>query len=193
MADERLIPAGIRDASNLALNELADRMGTVDLTPILIYDVDDVAESALPHLIEQFHIAGLEGARLAENATNKRELIKRSIALHRLKGTPAGIKQALSTIGLGDATIIERSGDLHYGGTGSFDGVYHYASTTGWAEYVLTVGRPITNDQAALTWDLCREFAPARCLLTAINYTQAALRYNGEKIYNGSYNHGVIA
>lgn len=192
MADNRLIPAGIRDVSTVAMYDLIDRMGTVDLTPLLVYIIDNVTETALPHLIQQFHVAGLEGARLAENATNKRALLKRAIALHRLKGTPAGIKQALAEIGFGDTVIIERSGDIHYDGVTSFDGLYHYASVGGWAEYKITIGRPVTEDQAGLIQAMCKEFAPARCHLYEIDYTEAALRYNGEHLYNGTYNHGTV-
>jgi len=192
MVDNRLIPAGIRDESTIALNSLIDRMGSVDLTPLLVYIIDNVTETALPHLIQQFHVAGLEGGRLAENATIKRALLKKAIALHRLKGTPAGIKQALAEMGFGDAVILERSADIHYDGAVSYDGVRHYASDEGWAEYILTIGRPVTNDQAELIQSLCKEFAPARCHLASINYTQAALRYNGEHLYNGGYNHGTI-
>lgn len=229
MADERLIPAGIRDANTLALNDLIDRMGTVDLTPLLVYIIDDVTASALPHLLEQFHVAGLEGGRLAENDTNRRALLKRAIALHRLKGTPAGLKMALASLGFGaeddaDGTvvvgdhyvfteyngepyyvitssedrpyldkiqIIERSGDIRYDGAVSYDGLRHYGGTGGWAEYILTVGRPVTNDQVALIREMCKEYAPARCHLAAINYTRASLRYNGGQCFDGTYNYGT--
>lgn len=220
MADERLIPAGIRDKSNLALNKLIDQATTIDLTPLLVYIIDNVDASALPHLIEQFHVAGNEGGRLAENETLKRALLKRAIDIHRMKGTPAGVRQALTEIGFGgketlyltdqldqdiydrygrlifsweeeNLTIIERSGDIHYDGSVIYDGLYNYASIGGWAEYTIVLLRPITNDQAALIQTLCKEFAPARCHLRAINWTQAVLRYNAESNYDGIYNHGT--
>lgn len=193
MADARLIPPGIRDASTLALNELIDRMGTVDLTPLLVYIIDDVTASALPHMLEQFHVAGLEGGRLAENDTNRRALLKRAIALHRLKGTPAGLKQAIAESGFGDVTIIERTGEVYYSGVANYDGIYTHGTEGGaWAEYVLIMQRAVTNDQSVLIQALCDEFAPARCRLREINYTAVAVRYNGEHAYNGNYNHGTI-
>lgn len=193
MADERLIPPGIRDASTLALNSLIDRMGTVDLTPMLVYLVDNVVASALPHLLEQFHVAGTEGGTLAENATNRRSLIKRAIALHRIKGTPAGLKQAISDAGFGAVEIIERPGELKYNGAARYDGLHTYGPDADeWAEYHLTMSRPVTHDQAELIRALCYEFAPARCLLKNIVYTEAALRYNGAARYDGSYNYGTI-
>jgi P2-related tail formation protein len=191
MADQMLIPSGIRDENSIAMNEIIDRMGSVDLTPLLVYIIDNVTETALPHLIEQFHVAGNEGGILAENDTNKRTLLKRAIALHRLKGTPAGVKQAIAAIGFGDATIIERSADWRLDGAVSLDGTHHLSSAEGWAEYIMTIARPVTNDQAQMIRNLCAEFAPARCVLTAINFTRASFRLNGKVSLNGTYNLGI--
>ncbi|NTU68918.1 MAG: phage tail protein [Chlorobiaceae bacterium] len=193
MADERLIPAGIRDANTLALNELIDRMGTVDLTPLLVYIINDVTEAALPLLLEQFHVAGNEGGRLAENATNRRYLLRIAIELHRMKGTPAGLKYVIAAAGFGNVTIIERAGEVSYGGVASYDGLYSYGPDNGmWAEYVLIMDRAITNEQAELIAALCKEYAPARCRLRQINYTAVSLRYNGGANFDGNYNFGAI-
>lgn len=106
MADERLIPAGIRDDSNLAFNELIDRMGTVDLTPLLIYLVDEVEAAALPHLAEQFDVTGYKGWIQATSEGERRALIKSAIAKHYYKGTPYAIKKVLSDISI-DASVVE--------------------------------------------------------------------------------------
>ena len=106
MADNRLIPAGIRDASTLALNDLIDRMGTVDLTPLLVYLIDNVAASALPHLAEQFNVTGYEGWLQTTNTAERRALIKSAIAKHYYKGTPYAIRQALEDISI-TSTILE--------------------------------------------------------------------------------------
>lgn len=99
MADCRLIPAGIRDDSTLALNDLIDRMGTVDLTPLLVYMVDNVTASALPHLAEQFHVTGYEGWLQTTNEQERRALIKSAISKHYYKGTPYAIRQVLEDMG----------------------------------------------------------------------------------------------
>lgn len=193
MADRRLIPESIRDASTLAMNELIDRLGSLDIAPLLIYMVDYVEATALPLLIEQFHVAGNEGANLAENDTNRRSLVKRAIAIHRLKGTPASLKQAIHDAGFGDTEIVERPGELRYDGRAKYDGLHTYGPDPGeWAEYHLIMSRPVTHDQALLIRALCDEFAPARCHLKSIVYTEAALRYNGQARYDGSYNYGTI-
>lgn len=106
MADNRLIPAGIRDASTLALNDLIDRMGTVDLTPLLVYLIDNVSSSALPHLAEQFNVTGYEGWLQTTNTAERRALIKTAIAKHYYKGTPYSIRQAIEDMGY-SAAIIE--------------------------------------------------------------------------------------
>lgn len=193
MADRRLIPQSICDDSTLAMNELIDRIGSLDIRPLLIYIIDTVEPTALPHLIEQFCVSGNEGGNLAENVTNRRSLVKRAIALHRLKGTPASLKQAIHDAGFGDVSIIERPGELKYNGVARYNGLYTYGPDPGeWAEYHLIMTRPVTHDQAVLIRALCDEFAPARCHLKSIVYTEAALRYNGIAKYDGSYNYGTI-
>ncbi|WP_298438095.1 phage tail protein I [Geobacter sp.] len=120
MADRRLIPESIRDASTLALNEIIDRMGTVDITPLLVYLVDNVAASALPHLAEQFHITGYEGWRLATTDAERRSVIGKAIDKHRFKGTRYAIQTALNSLGI-TCTIQEW---FDYGGP-----PYHFKVT----------------------------------------------------------------
>ena len=98
MADNKLIP--IKDESSLAFNELFDRLGTLDLTSIIVYIINNVEASALPHLAEQFHVTGNEGWLLAGNKLEQRELIKESIKIHRIKGTKAAVKNVLKALNL---------------------------------------------------------------------------------------------
>jgi len=190
-ADKRLIPDSIRDTSTLAFNELIDRMGTLDLAPLLVYLIDDVTESALLHLVEQFHVVGIEGGALAENATNRRTLIKNAIPIHRLKGTPAGVKGAIRAAGFGEVIIKERTGDLYRDGTYNHDGLMTHGSAGGqWRNYNVIMQRLITNDQAVLIRAVCDEFAPVRCNLLHLIYTDVPLRHNGIGFHNGSYNRG---
>lgn len=100
MADERLIPESIRDENTRALAGLIERLGTLDVTPILIYLVDRVNPGALQHLGEQFHVTGFEGLRLAENDEERRSVIKGAIERHRYKGTRYAIDLALGALGI---------------------------------------------------------------------------------------------
>lgn len=117
MADNsinQLIP--IKDESSLAFNELFDRLGTLDLTPLLVYLIDNVEATALPHLAEQFHITGNEGWLLTGSNPEQRQLIKESIKIHKIKGTKAAIKNVLKVLNL-EGTIqewFEYNGDPYH-------------------------------------------------------------------------------
>lgn len=112
MADERLIPEGIRDTSTIAFNELFDRMGTIDLTPLLVYLTDNVASSALIHLADQFHVMGNEGWNISTTDFEKRKIVKEAINNHKYKGTKSGVKRALESLGF----IVELTEWFEYGG-----------------------------------------------------------------------------
>lgn len=99
MADERLIPSGILDESTIAFNEIIDRTGTIDITPLLIYLIDNVNSSALIHLADQFHVMGFEGWNLVSTDYEKRSLIKESIKNHKYKGTKYSVKRSLESLG----------------------------------------------------------------------------------------------
>lgn len=75
------------------------RFDDLQLDALLIYLIDTVDESALVHLANQFDVMGFKGYGLAQTVTDKREVIKRAIELHRYKGTIYAIKQALNSIG----------------------------------------------------------------------------------------------
>jgi len=95
---DSLIP--INDESSIAFNELFNRLGTLDLTPILIYLVDNVEPTALPHLAEQFHILGNEGWLFAGTEQEKRALIKNAVQIHKYKGTKFALEKVLESLNL---------------------------------------------------------------------------------------------
>lgn len=100
MADKRLIPDGIRDENTEALNELIGRIDNLDLSPLNIYDIDNVEPSALLHLATQFHVMGLEGWSLAETEQEKRGIIKNALLLHKRKGTPWSIRNVFEILNI---------------------------------------------------------------------------------------------
>jgi len=53
---ELAIPPSISDARSAALLTLVDRLGLIDLVPLLVYRIDSVPASALPFLAWQFDI-----------------------------------------------------------------------------------------------------------------------------------------
>jgi len=100
MADKRLLPPGLSDDRSMAVLEMAERIGTIDLTSIKMFDINNVPSSVLPHLIEEMHVTGYEGGRLVASDEERRNLILGAIAVHRKKGTPYAVVRALESLGL---------------------------------------------------------------------------------------------
>jgi phage tail P2-like protein len=100
MADYSIIPDGIRDQNVEALYDLIDGLGSLDLSPVIIYLIDRVSSEALPHLAEQFHVAGYEGWIQATTDLERRALIRTAIEKHRFKGTPGSIRIALAALSM---------------------------------------------------------------------------------------------
>lgn len=107
MADPLLAPPLARDERMRALAAVVARLSEIDLSPLLVYLVDQVSGSALLHLAEQFHVLGHEGWNAATDDMTRRRLIKRAIELHRHKGTPWAVRWALESIGI-DADLIDQ-------------------------------------------------------------------------------------
>lgn len=83
------------------------RFTELELDKMLVYLIDTVDAQALPYLAEQFDVLGYKGMRLAKTEADQREIIKRSIELHRFKGTLWAVEEALKAIGYGDVVIEE--------------------------------------------------------------------------------------
>lgn len=101
MDDKNVIASAISDNELArAFSEMvADRWDNWDLSEFLPYLVDTVAPSALPYLADQFDIDGLQGFGMAETEQQQRDIIKKSIALHKFIGTPWAIREACRTVG----------------------------------------------------------------------------------------------
>ena len=90
----------INDNSSKTFDDLFSRFNSLDTDRLLVYLVDSVDSSALPHLAEQFHIMGNEGWLFAKTEQEKRELIKNAIELHRYKGTKYSLEKVLEILNL---------------------------------------------------------------------------------------------
>lgn len=102
-----LLPPPLRrDLNCRALETVAARLSTLDLTPLVLYDVDSVPASLLPYLAEQFNVLGDAGWDIADTDDERRALIKEAIALHKIKGTPYAVRRALDILGV-VGTIVE--------------------------------------------------------------------------------------
>lgn len=97
--NELTLPSSLQtDPNYLALNRLLDQWQAIDLTKLLIYWLDSVDVSALPHLAKQFHVLGLEGWDYTATEAEKRDLLQRAVELHRYKGTLWGVRQGIRQI-----------------------------------------------------------------------------------------------
>ncbi|WP_286978941.1 phage tail protein I [Aminobacterium sp. UBA5514] len=91
-----LIPGSIAEdpqveAAVLALDgQLAD-INSHLIQTIILPRIDELSEAILDLLLWEFHITLDEGAGLAVSVEEKRDLVKRAVEIHRLKGTKAAL------------------------------------------------------------------------------------------------------
>jgi len=174
----------------------------IPLQVLLVYLVDNVPAAALPLLAAQFDVLGYKGWRLAQTEQAQRDLIKRAIELHRFKGTPWAVEEALKSIGFTDIELIEHVPFMH------------------WATFRVR----ITNENIMLTEEsitdiiaMINEYKNARSHLVDVQMIlqfediinleedsadvnieiliedditfNGALRYDGTGMYDGTYDH----
>ena len=105
---DMMLPDVITKSKRLsALVALADRMAALPIDKDLVYLIDKVDQRLLPDLAWQFHLTFFEGWGAAASEDERRRLIRQSIAIHRKKGTPWSIQQALRVLGI-EVRIIDR-------------------------------------------------------------------------------------
>jgi len=94
VADARLVPPGINDATSQAIAGLTDRFDALDLDGLLSTPVDTRLDAVLEHLAWAYHVDGWE---YVETRAQKIDLIKRFYEFHRYKGTVYGLRLYLNT------------------------------------------------------------------------------------------------
>lgn len=93
--------APINDINLKIFDEICEeRFGKLNLDTLLVSIIDNVPADALPHLAEQYHITGNEGWLQALSETEKRNLIKSSIKMHRYKGTKYALEEIFKTLNI---------------------------------------------------------------------------------------------
>ncbi|MCD7779312.1 MAG: phage tail protein I [Candidatus Gastranaerophilales bacterium] len=100
MNDSRCL-APINDINLTVFDKICEeRLKNIDLDCILVSIIDNVPSDALPHLAEQYHITGNEGWLQALSETEKRNLIKSAIKMHRYKGTKYALEEIFNTLNI---------------------------------------------------------------------------------------------
>lgn len=145
--------------------------------------------SALPHLAWSRSVDVLDPA--ASEAT-KRRVIAAAPAVHRIKGTPVSVENALASMGIA-ARVEERVGARRYDGKTAYDGIAIHGPVDGWALYRVILGTPLRNDQVLSVRRLLETTAPKHCELLSLDYTEVANLYDGRSRYDGAYNHGSVS
>lgn len=218
-----ILASGIAQAEHLkAFDEMVEaRFSTIDVEAVLIYMIDTVNVNALPILAEQFDVLGYKGYGLAQTELEKREVIKKAIELHRYKGTPWSIKEALKAIGYYGASIEEGATPvINYDGDHNHNGSQLYGPGH-WADFSVTIDIGSTQGIDATTAfgavALINEYKNVRSRLRYVSY-KATLKeyvvdlteelvinveqamsddvgyyYNNHYIYNGNITHGNIS
>lgn len=154
-----------------------------------LWNADDCPAETLPWLAWALSVDDWEADW---PIAKKRAAVAESIEIHEHKGTPSAIKRALGVRGHGDADLIERSDSIRYDGQATYNGNNTYGGAEKWATFSVVLKRPVTLDQAESITRMFDSVKRNCCHLVRLDYVQAALRYNGEKHYDGQYTYGTV-
>ena len=119
---------------------------------------------------------------------HKREMIKQSPELHRLKGTPAGLVEALNILGYPNSYLAEYVAWRH-DGTYKRDGRIKYGQPLKWHDFdvYLQSGKKITVGALTTLKRYIESFKAAHARLRRIYY--GARKHNGAHKRNGKINY----
>lgn len=180
---DNLLASGISSVADIAAFDamVEQRFADLDIEAVLIYLIDTVNVEALPILAEQFDVLGYKGYAFAVTEQDKREVIKRAIELHRYKGTPWSIKEALKSIGYYNAVIQERLvNPVFYDGTFVHNGSQFYGPGH-WADFrvIIDLGSTsgVTPQSAADAIVLINEYKNVRSRLRDVSYQATIQEY----------------
>ena len=182
-----IIASGIADKPHLAVFDVIEqqRYDGLDLACLLVYMLDTVPAAALPLLAEQFDILGYKGFGIAKTEQERRDVIKRAVALHRYKGTPWSIKEALRNLGYVKVEILEGLGAF-YNGVYNFDGAATYGGAN-WANFVVNIytatETPVGPIEGKAAYYTIQEYKNMRSVLVGYSFrTPAGVVYS----FNGT-------
>jgi phage tail P2-like protein len=161
---------------------IRDRMDAVHAVVGInrMYLIDSVNAGALYWLAKQFDVLGYKGWWQADTEEKKRALIRRAIELHRYKGTPWAVKEAIRSLGYTDVIIQERVGlnDGYYNGLFDYDASHTYGDSGigEWATFRVIIGLDafgggISQQQLVELIAIINEYKNVRSHLVGISFT----------------------
>jgi phage tail P2-like protein len=192
-----LLPNSAQSDRTLAFDQVMARLQAIDLSVLNIYDIDNVNESALFDLADQFNVLGLRGWALARTTAARRSLIKEAIQLHQKAGTPYAVRRSLALVGYPNATIEENPGNyydgtLQYTGDVNTNGFQYNGSQLG--AFIVTLDETqseVSGDLITLIVALINEWKNARSWLLdlrigTVSLFSNLLQYDGQWLYDNS-------
>lgn len=121
----------------------------------------------------------------------KREVIEKSISVHRSKGTVAAVKLVLANAGFDEIEIAEGGLPDRYEGDKQHDGKHLYGGQGHWATYRVYLKKPISAAQARQVKEILSVVQPARSHLAGLYYTDAEYFYDSSYRYDGIATYGT--
>lgn len=126
--------------------------------------------------------------------SNKRNLIKASKKLHKLKGTPWAIEEVLKALDMAsdeEPAVIKEGLCIKYDGSHKYNGIYNHGDKSKWRYYTIELKKPVTIKKGIAASKILEEYAPKRSILKVITY-QKLNAYDGSIKYDGQHTYGVI-
>jgi phage tail P2-like protein len=189
VSDTTLLPSNA-SPYELALEGATQRIDLVPLMGRVVWNPQTCPSNLLPWLAWSLGVN--EWDSNWPDAT-KRAVIANSAALHKIKGTPQSIINALSAAGFPGATIVEKVNVWKLDGSRLMNGLDYFGDPTKWAWYRISLPMAISNSQAQQVERILAATAPARCYLQAFDFTEAAFILDGSVQLNGTYNMGTVS
>jgi phage tail P2-like protein len=171
-----------------AIEAATARIGEVPVPNATLWTPATCPAALLPWLAWALSVDEWDGTWPEER---QRAVIAASVAVHRRKGTRGAVVAALAAAGYGTATLIERFGRDLYNGARLHNGSIDHAAPDHWAEYRVTLTRPITNAQADRVRSILASVAPLRSKLKLLSYVAVANLYDAGIRHDGTFNHGA--
>jgi len=160
MADLQLQPSIASDLRSQAMLRLVERLGALDVSPLLVYWIEHAPASALNYLLWQFDLLSPLWGLIAPPGTSPtialRRIIEAGIRLHARRGTKQVVLDALDALGWSGADIQE--GLAAWGNRGR----PHEDAADGWAVCRLVVSlAPSASETAGIgVWNATAAYRP---------------------------------
>lgn len=177
-----ILPQSISAQAHIQAFELAfaEKLAALDVSAVLLYLTEQVAESALDTLIAQWGLSGHGVEFTSYTVAQKRKLLNQAGLVNQKRGTIWVLRYLFDAAGFPEIEIVEAA-ELnirrYYNGTWTYSGTIPYGFQWLWAQYVVRIQEDvaeITITTAVLDAldRLLLEFTPARC--AHVGFTLAA-------------------